>query len=321
MRIVHLSDIHVWRYTWDPRRLLGSRALGMVELLRGRAKRFVLERLDAVIARVKGLEPDHILITGDLTTTALPGEFADAKRALAPLLDPPGRVTVVPGNHDRFTGRSWLSRRFEAEFGAFMPRETFPWLRWLDGETAILGLDPTRAGVSPRGFLPADQMEEARALLMGPGPGPTPARTIVACHYPVAAPPPYEAELAFKRLKNEGVVRGWIATIGPHLYCCGHVHAAWAFRPPGLPNQLCLNAGAPLLSDPTGFRRPGFLEIVLDGPSVTATHHAWTSADWLAVPLVQDPGFFGASAQEPASAPSPRAEGHNPIPSPLAGED
>ena len=23
MKIVHLSDIHVWRYTWDPRRLMG----------------------------------------------------------------------------------------------------------------------------------------------------------------------------------------------------------------------------------------------------------------------------------------------------------
>jgi 3',5'-cyclic AMP phosphodiesterase CpdA len=307
MRIVHLSDIHVWRYTWDPRRLVGSRALGMVELLRGRARRFVLERLDEVVGRAKSLQPDHVLITGDLTTTALPAEFADAKRALGPLLDPPGRVTVVPGNHDRFTGRSWFSRRFEAEFGAFMPRTTFPWLRWLDGETAILGLDPTRMSLSPRGFLPASQLDEARALVSDPET--RPRRLVVACHYPLVAPPPYEAELAFKRLKNDLQVRAWISTLGPHLYCCGHVHAAWAFTPPDLPDQLCLNAGAPLMSDPTGFRHPGFLEVLLDGPSVTVNHHAWTGHEWLVVPMVQNPGFFGPVAEraavvQPADGPS-----------------
>ena len=36
MRIVHLSDVHIWRYTWNASRLMGIRALGMVELLLGR---------------------------------------------------------------------------------------------------------------------------------------------------------------------------------------------------------------------------------------------------------------------------------------------
>ena len=35
MKIVHLSDIHVWRYTWNLRHLLGRRVLGMMELLMG----------------------------------------------------------------------------------------------------------------------------------------------------------------------------------------------------------------------------------------------------------------------------------------------
>ncbi len=104
MKIVHLSDIHVWRYTWDPRRLLGRRALGIMELLMGRARRFQLDRLAAVVDRVASLRPDHILITGDLTTTALPTEFRDAARLLAPLLTDPARVSIVPGNHDRATG-------------------------------------------------------------------------------------------------------------------------------------------------------------------------------------------------------------------------
>ena len=70
-------------------------------------------------------------------------------------------------------------------------------------------------------------------------------------------------------MKNAEDVARWLAGIGPHLYCCGHVHAAWAFVPDAIPGQLCLNAGAPLLRDPTGLRPPGFLEIVLHGPGVT----------------------------------------------------
>ena len=72
MKIVHLSDVHVWRYTWDVRRLAGMRALGVIELLTGRARRFQLDRLEAVVDRVLGLAPDHVLITGDLTTTCAP---------------------------------------------------------------------------------------------------------------------------------------------------------------------------------------------------------------------------------------------------------
>jgi 3',5'-cyclic AMP phosphodiesterase CpdA len=286
MKIVHLSDIHVWRYTWNLRHLLGRRALGMMELLMGRARRFQLDRLAAVVDRAAGLEPDHIVITGDLTTTALPSEFREAARLLAPLLTDPARVSIVPGNHDRTTGRSFRSRRFEGTFGAFMPALTFPWLRRLDSDTAILGLDPTRTRFSPRGRLPADQLAAAQAMTSNPD---TRSKIlIVACHYPVAAPVRYQRELFHKRLDNDQAVRTWLAGIGPHLHCCGHVHAAWAFQPPSLPNQICLNAGAPLMRDPTGLRLPGFLEIQLEGDAVTVIHQAWTGAEWKAVPMLQN---------------------------------
>jgi 3',5'-cyclic AMP phosphodiesterase CpdA len=278
MKIVHLSDIHIWRYTWDARRLLGMRALGMLELLLGRAKRFQLERLGAVVERAEGLKPDHILITGDFTTTALPSEFREARRLLTPLLTDPDRVSVVPGNHDRATRNSYRSRRFEQSFGAFMPRSVFPWLRLLDDSTAILGLDPTLFHFSPRGVLAPEQFEEARALLSNPPRAYQ--RLIVACHYPVVAPPRYQRELFHKRLVNDRAIRDWLAAIGPHIYCCGHVHAAWAFRPSSLPNQICLNAGAPLMRDPTGLQPPGFLEIDLEGDLVRVSHHAWDGQAW-----------------------------------------
>jgi 3',5'-cyclic AMP phosphodiesterase CpdA len=178
VRIIQLSDIHVWRYSWNPLRLMSKRTVGIVSLMAGRAKKFRLERLEAVIDHVKGLEPDHVLITGDLTTTALPGEFADARKALEPLLADPSRVTVIPGNHDRYTTGSVRRRHFEEAFGAFMPKMTFPWLRPLDARTAILGLDATRSHLSPTGRLPVSQLDEARSMLADPAT--RPPRLIVA---------------------------------------------------------------------------------------------------------------------------------------------
>ncbi len=288
--MIHLSDVHVWRYSYNPLHLFNKRVLGTASLLAGRARKFRLERLESVVERVKSLAADHILISGDLTTTALKAEFQDARKALADLLVDPDRTTVIPGNHDRYTDGSVRFRQFEAHFGEFAPSKKFPWLRYLDPETAILGLDPTRAHISARGHLPPDQLAMARDMLADQVA--RPRRLIVACHYPVAAPPSYARELAPKRLKNATAVADWLGTIGPHLYCCGHVHAAWSFVPPGLENQLCLNSGAPLLRDPTGRRPPGFLEIELHDQDVSVLHHAWVGDAWEVRPLHQNPAFF-----------------------------
>jgi YegS/Rv2252/BmrU family lipid kinase len=303
MKIVHLSDVHVWAYTWDVRRQLGRRLFRTIELLRGRARLFVLDRLDEVVRRVLSLAPDHVLITGDLTTTALPIEFLEARRRLAPLLADPSRASVLPGNHDRSTWYSSHIRRFELAFGDCMPSLTYPWVRWLDVETAILGLDPTRTRIGPTGRLPTEQLDAARALTADPAT--RPRRLIVACHYPVAAPPAYEIELSRKRMKNDYQVRAWLEGLGPHVYCCGHVHAAWAFRPASLPDELCLNSGAPLMNDPTARRLPGFLEINLDGDAVEVIHQAWDSTGWKAIPMYSDAAFCARTSQ-PAD---PRRQG------------
>ena len=290
MRIIHLSDIHVWRYTFNPLRLANKRAIGMFELVTTRARKFRLERLKDVVDRVLGLKADHILITGDLSTTAQPAEFQDARAALAELLIDSTRVTVVPGNHDRYTIGSVRHRQFEEWFGAFAPPSPYPWLRPLDDETAVLGLDATRSHISATGRLPDAQFAAARSLVADPAT--RPRRLIVACHYPAASPPAYEHELSSKRMKNEHAVRDWLSGIGPHLFCCGHVHAAWAFAPRTIPNEVCLNAGAPLLRDPTGLRPPGFLEITLHDRDVSVIHHAWVGKEWEARALYQNPDFF-----------------------------
>jgi 3',5'-cyclic AMP phosphodiesterase CpdA len=298
LRIIHLSDIHVWRFAFNPLKLLSKRAIGMTELVVRRARKFRLERLNAVVERVRSLAPDHLIVTGDLTTTALTDEFRAAREALADLLVDADRVTVIPGNHDRYTTGSVRYRAFEEWFGAFAPAGPYPWLRPIDPETVILGLDPTRSHLTPTGRLPVEQLARARDLLADPVA--RPRRLIVACHYPLAAPPAHARNLAHKRMMNAPEVAAWLAGAGPHLYLCGHVHAAWAFRPASVPGQLCVNAGAPLLRDPSGLKPPGFVEITLHDRDVSVVHHAWARDTWVTRPLFQDPSFFPSREAEPS---------------------
>lgn len=289
IRIIHVSDIHFWHYPSSPWRHLNKRMVGVAALAIGRAKRFRLERIRSLVERISSLDPDHILITGDLTTTALDDEFRTARTALADWLRP-GRVTIIPGNHDRYTRESLHARRFEQYFGEFAPEPTFPWIRMVDQDTGILALDPTRPALSARGRLPALQLEHAKRLLTDLDR--RPRRLIVACHYPLDAPEQHRRDLEKKKMINAEVVRDWLAEVGPHLYCCGHIHSPWAFTPERIPDQFCLNSGSPLINDPR-HGLPGFLEILLAEGDVVVTHHVWTGNDWAVRPFEERTGFFG----------------------------
>jgi 3',5'-cyclic AMP phosphodiesterase CpdA len=291
-RLVHVSDIHFWEYAFNPLQLFSKRLLGMGSLIVRRARRFRLERMEQVIDRILLLRPDHVLITGDLTTTALPVEFRRARRALEPLIEAAG-VTALPGNHDRYTGEAHRGRVFERFFGDLAPSRDYPWMRDLGDGLGILGLDPTRASLTARGELPERQLQQAKRLLEETRR--SVGRLIVACHYPLDCPAAHARDLASKRLINAGEVRSWLSTVGPHLFCCGHVHAAWAHVPHEIPRQLCLNAGAPLLRDPSGQRPPGFLEIVIRDRDVLVRHHGWTGSEWGLRTLHESRGFFDAA--------------------------
>lgn len=280
MRIILLSDLHFWRYDAHPARLMNKRMVGMLALAAGRARRFRLDRWRSVVDRVLSLRPDHVVIAGDLTTTALESEFADAHAALSLLGLGDEQLTVIPGNHDRYTAEAARSRRFEAHFGRFMGDRRFPWLKRIEERTVILGLDPTRPHLSARGYLPPAQMMEASRLVGTLASG---TRLIVACHYPLGAPDARgERELWSKRLENAEEVADWLRGVGPHVYCCGHVHQAWAYRPRGMNGQVVLNPGPPLMAEPPNGPAPGFLEIELRGGETSVVRHEWTTAGWSA---------------------------------------
>ncbi len=114
MKIGHISDIH-WLDTTGASVLdfFNKRISGGINLLAGRAKTHTKETACAALEKLIDLGCDHLVITGDLTNLALPGEFSGVKAMLNRYFTD-AQMTIVPGNHDFYTRESAQARRFES---------------------------------------------------------------------------------------------------------------------------------------------------------------------------------------------------------------
>ena len=230
MRIVHISDLHFWHITLNPLRLMGKRLLGMGNLILNRARNFKMESMTVLVERVKELKPDHVLVTGDATTTSLDEEFQAARRALAALTRHSSFLTVLPGTTDRYTRDSERNSIFEKHFAEFAPSPSYPWLKPIGQETAILGLDPCHSNpISARGAISTAQLQKAAALLDQAGPNVK--RLLVACHYPVAVPDGV-IDNPSHGLAGSRELQAFLTRYSPARYRHGHIHAVWGFLPP-----------------------------------------------------------------------------------------
>ncbi len=290
MRLLHISDLHFWHIPLNPLRLAGKRLFGVGNLILKRARKFRMETMPAVLEHAQELKPHHILITGDLTTTALEEEFEAAHRAISALHYDPSALTVIPGNHDRYTRRATRERLFEKYFGKYSPPGDYPWLKWLGPDTTILALDvcrPTR--ISARGTIAPSQLEKAQALLDGVAP--RIKRLLIACHYPVALP----AGMLDSRghgLRGREHLEGFLARQAPHLYFHGHIHTPWSFTPDRLPATLCLNPGAAFRINNEPEEHASMLEINLQNDCVEVKRHILCRETWRVENLSLLTGFF-----------------------------
>jgi len=182
VRIAHFTDVH-WFCPPPWRRMSGKRLLGTFNLYAlGRRHHFNAEVQAALVTFALSLEPDLVIISGDLTAQALPEEFKLALNTLDPLLQ---RVPsmVLPGNHDVYTRGSAIERRFEHTFGPWTHREPSGLARLDMGNLSILGLDPCRPHWSASGRVPQEQLQALADTL---GDATERGRTfLLALHYPI----------------------------------------------------------------------------------------------------------------------------------------
>ena len=146
MRIAHISDLHIQALDGVPvRRFLNKRVTGLANLVTFRRGAYSIDVFERLIADLLEEEPEHVVVTGDLSNLALEGEFQAVFDRLK-ILGGYRRVSTIPGNHDTYTRGSSVMRRFESTFYPFMFRqfsdidvELYPYVKLLD-EVAIIGV-------------------------------------------------------------------------------------------------------------------------------------------------------------------------------------
>jgi len=263
--LMHISDLHFHRLPSQPARYLSKRALGALNLALWRRRAFPLERAQRLVERLLGLEWQHLLITGDLTQLGTPEEFALAREVLAPLLARgPERVTVIPGNHDRYVAEPPGVGAFEAAFGAFGAFATGEEVltRRLAERWWLVAWDSARPApwFSAAGRVRAETLAATERWLAGLPAG---AQVIVANHYPAFFPPPHR-HVRSHGLANQRAVTEWLLRQPVRLYLHGHIHQNWVHTVNGAHGPLTSVNSASSTQRPRQKDRSAFHRVVLE---------------------------------------------------------
>jgi len=244
--ILQLSDLHLFA---DPEGLLN-----------GIPTRALLEDVLAHI-EASGLQPDHVVVTGDHTHDELAVTYAAVRQLLGPYLD---RLYQVPGNHD---DRARLREGFADRIGGTgADRITFSFETdgWL-----CLGLDTHLPG-EVRGRIGDEQLEWVRSQLREHDP----RAAVFFMHHP-----PVELGLAWLDrigVEDRAALEQLLAEEPRiRLVSCGHVHHESSHRVGGAEVVTVPSTGLQFspLNDEAEFvtAPPGYRVIELDGDAYTTS--------------------------------------------------
>jgi len=244
-RIAHLSDLH-----------FGEAAP---------------EQVRALAADIKAQAPEAVVVSGDLTRRAMPGEFVAAIAFLEALEAP---LLVVPGNHD--------IPRFELFERFLHPRQ-----RWLAARPVrlpdvltlpglrLIGFDSTSRAQWHLDWAAGAVSEARRGLLDAALSLPGEDVTVVVCHHPLRHPAwaiarraPRHAETTIALLRSHGVA----------ALLCGHLHRPGVTR---LGQGGPLQVVAPSALSPRGTGRPnGWNLITAEAAGCSVMLREWVGARW-----------------------------------------
>jgi len=181
LRLLHFSDIHIgtavrhmnWKHWFS------KRAVGAINLLRGRAKYFddAREKIEALIRFKEANNIDLVINTGDYTALGLESELKLAKMLVDPLMHPPEKYVTVPGNHDIYVDEVRSQNRFSDQFRSVLYSDMpeycrggdWPLVRLAGDDVAVIALNSSRSNPLPwnsSGFIPPEQLDIFDEILM-----------------------------------------------------------------------------------------------------------------------------------------------------------
>ena len=194
---------------------------------------------EALLALAQHQRPDLLVLSGDITQRARPGQFK-AARAFINRLGAP--MLAVPGNHDIPLFDIWarLRRPYAAHMAAFgvdlEPMYASP-------DLMVVGVNTTRPWRHKHGEVSAQQVERVAQLLQNA----TAAQLrVVVVHQPIAVARTQDAPNLLRGRAT--ALQRWSAA-GVDIVMGGHIHLPYVMALPGLArNMWVVQAGTAVSS-------------------------------------------------------------------------
>ena len=118
MRLLHFSDIHFAAPSINPAQLFSKRIIGNANFWFNRRTRQSHTMLNELVDTLAAFKPDHLLISGDFTTTGAQSEYDLSLELLNRF---PQKPFAIPGNHDAYTKSSINDNPFYRNFRNLLP--------------------------------------------------------------------------------------------------------------------------------------------------------------------------------------------------------
>jgi len=274
VKLAHLSDLHFAACSWNPLHLFSKRWLGNLNFLLGRRQLFEHARLEALPAFLKSLRVTTVLITGDLTTTSSPAEFAAVKQFTDALEKENLEVLAIPGNHDHYTRAAYKNRLFYNYF----PDQwgPLPFSLKVDGVSAkklengwwIVGIDTALATswVHSTGYFDP-KIEAALSRLLSHIPAGD--RVLLSNHFPF-----FQHDSPRKRLVRGEALEA-LVSCHPQIkiYCHGHTHRQCKANLQASHLPLILDTGSTTHRENGGW-------YLIDLSDTSASFYTWNKHAW-----------------------------------------
>ena len=265
--IIHISDLHFHSYPQKFSEFNAKRILGATNLLIRRAREFPLKRTKLLVKIIQKMEWDHLVISGDITQLSLEKEFSLAREILDPLLIKSERVTVIPGNHDRYINQHDGTDLFTKYFGEFFGKNEIH-VSEINQKWILVGWDSAHPNDlrTAAGTVKNITIQATEKLLQN---FPDQTNFIVVNHYPLTFPEDWKFDRSHE-LYNLVPVRNWILQNSQiRLYLHGHIHLNWVHRLPrdSAPELLLVNSAASCSKLYNG-QSSSFHQIVLEDSKV-----------------------------------------------------
>ena len=184
--------------------------------------------VEALVVLARQLQPDLLVLSGDITQRARPAQF-DAARIFIGRLGAP--VLAVPGNHDIPLFNLWARLRhpYARHMAAFGP-DLEPVHDSAD--MLVLCVNTTRAWRHKHGQVSAQQIDRVTRALASAGPA---QLRVVVVHQPAAVA---RAEDAPNLLRGHAAALQSWAAAGADVVMGGHIHLPYVLALPGLERPM-----------------------------------------------------------------------------------